>query len=218
MTLNPDHSYDAPVLLISMKLLLLLPLLSLLVLPATAEMERVPDNAPLQPIQLNTPTAKRGTSIMEALKNRQSKREFADRELSLQDLSDVLWAANGINRPDGKRTAPSAMNNQDIRVYICLPTGCYVYDPKKQALLPVSDQDARPDPSAPAVLILVADQNGTWPSIDTGVVSQNISLFCSGVGLATYPRGFMDKNKLKQALKLSNEQTPLLCHPIGYIE
>lgn len=203
-----------------MKSLLLLPLfgLCLLVLSASAEPESAATPAPLKEIRLNSPTAKRGSSVMEALKNRHSTREFAARELSLQDLSDILWAANGINRPDGKRTAPSAMNSQDVRIYICLPQGCYVYDPQNQMMLPVSNQDARPDPSAPAVLILVADTNGTWPSIDIGVVSQNISIFCAGTGIGTYPRGFMDKTVLKQALKLANDQIPLLCHPIGYVE
>ena len=202
-----------------MKSLLLLPFSFLLISAAIAETDKESSRPEAsEPIRLNSPTPKRGVPIMEALEKRQSTRKFADRPLSLQDMSDMLWAANGINRPDGRRTAPSAMNNQGVRVYICLPHGCYTYDPHKQAMIPVSNQDARPDKNAPAVLILVADQPGTWSSINVGIVSQNISLFCSGVGIATYPRGFMDKNQLKQTLQLANEQTPLLCHPVGYME
>lgn len=201
-----------------MKFLVFSSVFCLFVFTAFAESDKISATGKPDVIRLNAPTPKRGASVMESLSNRQSIREFEDRELSLQDMSDLLWAANGINRADGKRTAPSAMNSQDIKVYICLPQGCYVYDPAQQMMMPLSNQDARPDKNAPAVLILVADQNGTWPSIDAGTVSQNISLFCSAIGLATYPRGFMDKNELKKALLLANGQTPLLCHPVGYRE
>ncbi len=174
---------------------------------------------PAETIVLNTPDPTRGKSVMEALSLRQSTREFAETELSLQDLSDLLWAANGINRPEsGKRTAPSAMNRQDIKVYACLPDGCYLYDHKAHALARVSDADARPDKNAPLALILVADANETWSALDAGIVSQNISIFCAGVSLATYPRASMNHGELKNALKLSGSQTLMLCHPIGYFK
>jgi hypothetical protein len=84
----------------------------------------------LKVIKLNSPDKNRGCSVMKALSDRHSDREYADKELSLQDLSDLLWAANGINRPDGKRTAPSALNKQDIDIYVIMKEGAYLYDTK----------------------------------------------------------------------------------------
>ena len=153
---------------------------------------------------------------MKALSDRHSNREYAAKELSLQDLSDLLWAANGINRPEsGKRTAPSAMNHQDIKVYVCTAKGSYLYNHQKHTLVPISSGDSRPA-AAPVCLILVSDTNKEWGAIDAGIVSQNISLFCSGTGLATYPRGSMDKGTLYKALKLTGQQAIMLCHPVGY--
>ena len=170
----------------------------------------------LKAIKLSSPDKNRGSSIMKALSDRHSDREYAAKELSLQDLSDLLWAANGINRPEsGKRTAPSAMNHQDIKVYVCTAKGSYLYNHQKHTLVPISSGDSRPA-AAPVCLILVSDTNKEWGAIDAGIVSQNISLFCSGTGLATYPRGSMDKDTLYKALKLTGQQAIMLCHPVGY--
>ena len=140
---------------------------------------------------------------MKALSDRQSIRSFSEKALSQKDLSDLLWAANGINRQEsGKRTAPSAMNRQDVKIYICTKKASYLYDHKAHAMIPVNDGDVRPaDP---------------WAAIDACIVSKNISLFCSGTGLATYPRASMNKDALAKALKLTSPQTPMLCHPVGY--
>ena len=97
----------------------------------------------MKAVKLNTPDKARGTSVMKALSDRHSDREFAVKELSLQDLSDLLWAANGINRPDGKRTAPSALNKQDIDVYVIMKEGAYLYDAKDNSLQPVAAGDHR---------------------------------------------------------------------------
>ena len=186
--------------------------------------------AELKPIQLKAPNLKRGVSIMEALSKRQATREYAHRKLELQDLSDLLWAAVGINRPEsGKRTAPTALNRQEIDVYVCLPEGAYLYQADKHQLLPVSNEDLRPmvagrqdfAKTAPLCLVIVADleqYNGEilMPAVDAGIVSQNISLFCSGVGLATVPRASMEHDQLKKALKLKESQRPIMNHPVGY--
>lgn len=172
--------------------------------------------ATMKEIPLQQPDLTRGKSILEALALRQSTRAFAERDLSVQDLSELLWAANGINRPEsGKRTAPSAMNRQDIKVYACLKEGSYLYDAKNHKLTPVSADDVRPE-RVPLCLVLVSDENGSYSGIDAGIVSQNISLFCAGVGLATYPRGTMERERLTKALKLEGTQTLQLCHPVGY--
>ncbi|WP_106830662.1 nitroreductase family protein [Parabacteroides pacaensis] len=174
--------------------------------------------AGMEPIKLNQPDKKRGTAVMEALAKRQSTKECSDKMLSLQDLSDLLWAANGINRPEsGKRTAPSAMNRQDVKVYVCTAEGSYLYNHKTHTLEPVSSGDVRPA-KAPVCLVLVTDANETWSAIDAGIVSQNISLFCAGTGIATYPRATMNREELTKALKLTGTQTLMLCHPTGYFK
>lgn len=184
----------------------------------------------LKTIKLNKPNTQRGIPVLTALEQRHSEREFADKKLEMQDLSDLLWAAVGINRPEsGKRTAPTAMNKQEIDVYVCLAEGAYLYDAKQHVLLPVVKGDFRSAVgggqafvnTAPACLVIVADLNKfngevLMPAVDAGIVSQNISLFCSGVGLVTVPRASMDQAKLKTVLKLKEGQRPLMNHPVGY--
>lgn len=119
----------------------------------------------LKAIKLSSPDKNRGSSIMKALSDRHSDREYAAKELSLQDLSDLLWAANGINRPDGKRTAPSALNKQDIDIYVIMKEGAYLYDAKANSLQPIAKGDHRAAvagsqdfvKSAPVSLVLVSD-------------------------------------------------------------
>jgi hypothetical protein len=97
-------------------------------------------------IKLNEPNKKRGLPVMEVLSVRASAREWSDQELSLQDLSDLLWAANGINRPEsGKRTASSAMNAQDVDIYVFRKDGAYLYDASRHALNLVVAGDFRSD-------------------------------------------------------------------------
>lgn len=184
----------------------------------------------LKPVKLNKPNTKRGMSVMTALEKRHSIREYANKKLELQDLSDLCWAAVGVNRPEtGKRTAPTAMNRQEIDVYVCLPEGAYLYDAKAHELKPVAKGDFRPAvaggqdfvKSAPVCLVIVADLekfNGEvlMPAVDAGIVSQNISLFCAGCNLVTVPRASMDQAQLKSALKLREGQRPLMNHPVGY--
>lgn len=179
----------------------------------------------LKPIQLSAPDMNRGTTIMKAFQQRKSERVYAKKDLSVADLSDLLWAANGINRPEsGKRTAPSSMNIQDIEIYVCLADGAYLYNPKKQELTPVAKGDFRRAvggqqdfvEKAPVSLVLVSSKGGVTGAYDAGIVSQNISIFCAGAGLATVPRVSMDQNKLKTALKLTNGQHLMMNHPVGY--
>lgn len=168
-------------------------------------------------VKLNAPDMKRGSIMMEAFAKRQSTKSFANKELSKQDLADLLWAANGVNRSEtGKRTAPSAMNRQDVTVYVCLKDGVYQYKHKTHTLDLISKEDVRQDKGAPVCLVLTSNLDGTYGAIDTGIVSQNISLFCSGAGLATYPRGTMNKDQLKKTLKLNDKEALLLCQPVGY--
>lgn len=186
-------------------------------------------------IRLPKPNLNRNCEVMEAFANRHSTREYAAKALTLTDLSDLLWAANGINRPEeGKRTAPSAMNKQDVDVYVVLPEGTYLYDAKAHQLNLVAEGDHRGAvaggqafvKSAPVSLLLVSDlsrlgdakntHTQLMGAVDAGIVSQNISIFCSAAKLATVPRASMDTAKLKSVLKLTDTQLPLMNHPVGY--
>ena len=186
-------------------------------------------------IRLPKPNLNRNSEVMEAFANRHSTPEYAAKALTLTDLSDLLWAANGINRPEeGKRTAPSAMNKQDVDVYVVLPEATYLYDAKAHQLNLVAEGDHRGAvaggqafvKSAPVSLLLVSDlsrlgdakntHTQLMGAVDAGIVSQNISIFCSAAKLATVPRASMDTAKLKSVLKLTDTQLPLMNHPVGY--
>ncbi|WP_321332279.1 SagB/ThcOx family dehydrogenase [uncultured Bacteroides sp.] len=188
----------------------------------------------LKQIKLPTPNKTKGASIMKAFNDRHSDRTFASDKLSQQDLSDLLWATNGINRPDGKRTAPSCMNFQEVGVYVIFPEGAYRYDEKAHALTLLTEGDYRTAvaggqdfaKTAPLSIVLSADLTrfgGTinegaklMASVDIGIVCQNINLACAGLGLATVPRATMDKNTLKKVLKLKDTDLLLMNNPVGY--
>ena len=188
----------------------------------------------LQEIKLNAPNKERGLATMKALSDRISEREFDSRALSMQDLSDLLWAANGINRPDGRRTAPTASNRQEIDVYAIMPEGAYLYDAQVHSLKPVATGDHRGlvamaqdfAKTAPVCLLIVinleklgdatAERTKLMGSVDAGIVCQNINIFCSAVGLANVPRASMDAAGLQKVLKLSATQLPIMNNPLGY--
>ena len=187
----------------------------------------------LKVIQLNAPDKTRGSAVMKALNDRQSVREYAAESLCPQDLSDLLWASNGINRADGKRTAPSCRNFQEVEVYVILSEGAYLYDVGEHALKPVAAGDYRGAvasgqdfaKTAPLCIVLVADMNKfgntsesskLMAAIDVGIVCQNINVACSGLGLVTVPRGTMDVATLKNVLKLTDMHLVLMNNPVGY--
>ncbi len=167
---------------------------------------------------------------MQAFAQRESLREYSEKALSLQDLSDLLWAANGINRAEtGKLTAPTAQNKQEITLYVFTEKGAYLYDARKNELQPVAEGDFRADlagrqefaAKAPVNLVIVGDfsvfpKERNWAMTDAGYVSQNIYLFCAGNNMATVARGTMDVEKIGQVLKLKPGQQAILNHPVGY--
>jgi SagB-type dehydrogenase family enzyme len=191
--------------------------------------------AELTPVKLNKPQKDRGFSVMKTLSVRASVREWNGKPLEIQDLSDLLWAANGINRPEkSMRTAPSYRDVQDISLYVIMKEGAYLYDPKENVLNPVASGDFRPMAAgaqktvenAAAVLIMVSDltmikekekcDRIKWAAVDAGIVVENVCLFCAGTGLATVPRATMDVEKLRGVLKLKDTQEPIMNNPVGY--
>ena len=188
-----------------------------------------------QTIVLNQPDTNRGLPVMKAFAQRSSQSKFDTTNLKLQDLSDLLWAADGVNRADlGKRTAPSAMNSQDIDIYVVMKAGAYLYDAQKHQLNLVTKGDYRLQVAgrqenfagAPIFCVLVSDisrfKSGSdsaklqLSALDAGIVSQNIGLFCAGTGFATHPRTTMDVPKLKEVLKLKSSQYIMINNLVAY--
>jgi SagB-type dehydrogenase family enzyme len=171
---------------------------------------------------------------MQVLKDRCSTREFSPQKLPVQVLSDLLWAAFGVNRPDsGKRTAPSARNWQEIDIYVATSEGLYLFDAKAHRLQPILPDDIRAMTGgqpfvkdAPVNLVYVADYSKMGDSApedkmlysgaDTGLISQNVYLFCSSEKLATVVRGLIDRPALAKAMKLRPEQKITLAQSVGY--
>lgn len=169
-------------------------------------------------------------TLVEVLKNRRSEREYSKEALSDQVLSNVLWAACGINRPAEKKiTAPSAINAQDVIVFVCRSDGAFRYDALNNTLIKVSSKDLRKDVAAnqafsavaPVSLVLVSDLNkfrsprAELGAMDAGYVSENICLICTAMGLKTVPRATMNKEVLAKELGLIDNQILELNHPIG---
>ena len=183
-------------------------------------------------IKLNAPTKTGGMPIMEAFSKRASASSFDSKELSIQDLSDLLWASNGINRTDGKKTAPSAMNVQDIDIYVFLSSGIYLFDAKENILKQVVKGDqrsvfSRANEQPPALLLLLVSDNSkfgnniddstrfTWGNIDAGIVSQNVAMFCAAKGFKTRPRALMPTG-LDKLIGLKDYQKIVLNMPVSY--
>jgi SagB-type dehydrogenase family enzyme len=186
-------------------------------------------------IALNPPDTNGGLPVMKALKLRASATKYDTAMLKLQDISDLLWAANGVNRPaSGKRTAPSAINAQDIDVYVVMKSGAYLYDAPKHILTLIAEGNHRAscagkqelDGTPPLFCVLVSDISKfsrgvdstrlVWAAEDAGIVSQNISLFCASEGMSTRVRATMDITKLREVLRLKDSQYPVLNHPVSY--
>ena len=186
-----------------------------------------------QNIELPAPQKTGGKSVVEALWNRKSDNEYSSKMLSNQDLSNLLFAAIGQNRENGKLTSPTASNRQEIRVFVFTAEGVSEYLNKENSLKPVVKGDHRAKiagrqdwvNSAPVILLMVADEakfgrsderSKTMMAVDAGIVCENISLFCAGTGLVTRPRASMDTPAVKELLGLDETQTPLLNSPVGY--
>lgn len=187
----------------------------------------------LQTLQLPQPKKEGGMPLMQALNERHSTREFAAEKLSSQALSNLLWAAWGINRSTGQRTAPSANNRQEIDVYVVMADGAWLYDAKGNALKQVVSEDIRPltgsQPfvkDAPVNLVYVADlakakrtnpaDTEFYTGANAGFIAQNVYLFCASEGWATVVRALVDRAALAKALQLRPDQKIAFAQSVGY--
>jgi nitroreductase len=174
-----------------------------------------------------------GKPLIEALQLRRSIREYADRPLAPQILSDLLWSAYGINRPTGDRTAPYWRHVMVMDVYAVMADGTWLYDPKAQALVLHLEDDLRAKTglqdfvaTAPLNLVYVAhgermtdvsaEERRLFASADACFIGQNVYLFCASEGLATVFRGAVDQKALGQAMHLGPDQFVTFAQTVGY--
>lgn len=185
-------------------------------------------------IKLPEPKITGGMPLMEALSVRQSLREFSEKPLPDNVLSDLLWASFGVNRPEsGKRTAPSARNWQEVDIYVAKAEGLYLYNAQENTLEPIIQEDIREyvgrqgfTSEAPVGLIFVVNRDvfgdideeakDFYSAIDTGYISQNTYLYCASKGLATVVLGMVDRDVLAEKMKLNENQRIVVTQPVGY--
>lgn len=184
-------------------------------------------------IPLPPPEREGGLPLMQALAARRSMREFRPDPLPLPTLSNLLWAAWGVNRPGGSRTAPSALDAQEIDLYVALPEGAYLYDAGTHALLCVAASDLRRVTGyqdfvddAALDLVYVADharmamvpvsEREKYAAVAAGAIAQNVYLFAASAGLATVIRGWIDRAAIADALGLAHDQQVLLAQTVGF--
>lgn len=184
-------------------------------------------------IKLPKPQTDGGKPLMQALRARRTMRSFSRRELPQQMLSNLLWAAFGVNRPkSGKRTAPSARNRQEIDIYVATASGLYLFDARAHVLKRIMAEDIRAMTGtqrftqvAPVNLIYVADyakmrgklqDKVFYSATDTGFISQNVYLFAASEGLATVVLGMVNRQELAKKMNLRPDQKVILTQPVGY--
>jgi SagB-type dehydrogenase family enzyme len=201
---------------------------ALTVLAAAGVQAQEPKTVPLPKPQITG-----GKPLMQALNERMTRREFSPEILPQQMLANLLWAAFGVNRPDGRRTAPSASNMQELDVYAVTADGVYLYDAKAHALQLHLKEDLRAATgsqawiaTAPLNLLYVADYSKMGQrteeskrensGTDSGFIAQNVYLFCASEGLATVVRGGIDRPAVEKALKLRPDQHVVLAQTVGY--
>ena len=184
-----------------------------------------------QILELPAPQKTGGMPLMEALSKRVTVRSFDTTDISMQQLSGLLWASFGVSRPDGRRTAPSANNKQEVDIYVLLRNGAYLYDAQNNALVRVSPEDLRSQAAdkqfadAPVQLIFIADLSKRGDNteegkmrmayIDCGCISQNTYLYCASEGLVTGARATVNRDPLVSKLRLTSDQRILLAHSVG---
>ncbi len=187
-----------------------------------------------QDIELPAPKKTGGKPLMECLNERKSTKGFdSSKQLTNQQISNLLWAAWGYNRDD-KRTAPSSRNKQEIDIYVALKSGMYLWDAKSNVLKLIVAKDLRKETGkqpfvedAAVNLVYVCnitrcDTKGDTQKLteatyaNAGFIAQNVYLFCASEGLGTVIRGYVPKDELAKTMKLTNDQLIVLAQSVGY--
>jgi nitroreductase len=217
-----------------MKKLFLAVLMAALIVPVMAQKKNNETTVSSQPeeIKLPMPEIKGGMTLYEALSNRQTKREFSSESLTLQQLSDLLWCAGGVNRDNGKLTSPTARNAQEIDIYVFMEKGVFLYVPKENMLKMVLSDDHRKEISdrskmpaeAPVTLLFYANYEKMdgfdeaarefYGATDAGFVSQNVYLYCAANKLSTVVMGAINRDHLNELIPVDGKA--ILAQPVGY--
>jgi len=173
-------------------------------------------------IRLPEPDKTGKTTLMQALEDRHADREFSDREVDERTLSSVLWAAYGVNRDDGKRTIPTAKDTKDLNIYVFTKNGIWLYDADNNLLKQQSDQDymslfQKQEYMAPVPVVLVyTGSTDDYAAMHAGSSYQNVGLYAAANGMANIVRGFFDREKVTEALKLPKGQRVIVTQAIGW--
>jgi SagB-type dehydrogenase family enzyme len=211
-------------------------ILSVLILSVLATCLVVPSTGsePLEPVPLPPPETSGGMPLMQTLGSRMSTKQFSQQVIPRDQISNLLWAAFGINRPEsGKRTAATAVNCQDIEVYVVLEKAAYVYQADEHRLIPVVNRDVRSLAAtqpyaelAPVNLVYVSDydkmpdrfldKKPIYAAFHAGSISQNVYLYCASAGLGTVVRDSVDRTGLRDALNLRKDQVIVMAQSVGY--
>ena len=201
---------------------------------ATSILDPSRGSEPLAPIHLPPPDTSGGVPLMQALKDRMSTKAFTKQAIPQDQVSNLLWAAFGINRPEsGKRTAATAVNCQDIQIFVVFENAAYVYKAEEHCLIPVVNRDVRSlaatqeyARAAPINLVYVSDQ-GKMPdsfkdkkpiyaAFHAGAISQNVYLYCASAGLGAVVRDSVDRAGLKDVLNLGEDQVIVMVQTVGH--
>ena len=179
-------------------------------------------------VALPAPAKTGGMPLMQALAERKTVRDYKPAELDAATLSEILYAANGVNRPDGKRTIPTAMNKQDLEVYVALPNAAYHYDAKANKLVKIADGDLRAElimnksmaQNAACILVYASDSSKfpndiKYPAIHVGEASQDVYLYAASKGLGTVSLGMYDEKGVRKVFKLDDKMTVILAQAVG---
>ena len=201
---------------------------------ATCLVGALSGSEPLEPIHLPPPETSGGMPLMQALNDRMSTKEFTKQVMERDQISSLLWAAFGINRPEsGKRTVATAVNCQDIEVYVVLEKAAYVYQAKEHRLIPVVNRDVRSLAAtqgyakvAPINLVYVSDyskmadrfkdKKPIYAAFHAGSISQNVYLYCASAGLGAVVRDSVDRAGLRDVLNLREDQVIVMAQSVGY--
>ena len=180
-------------------------------------------------VALPVPARTGGMPLMQALAERKTIRDYKPGELDAASLSEILYAANGVNRPDGKRTIPTAMNKQDLEVYVALPGAAYHYDAKANKLVKIADGDFRSElimrkdlaTNSACILVYASDSSKVpndikYPAIHVGEASQDVYLYCASKGLGTVSLGMYDEKGVRKVFKLDDKMTVILAQAVGF--
>jgi len=177
----------------------------------------------LETQKLPNPAKEGGMPLMQTLNERKTIRRFDNKAVDNQTLSEILWAAYGVNRDNGLRTIPTARNQKDLDVYVFSADGIWLYEAEKHALLPVSDknmlslfatQDFMQD--VPLVLVYAGSRNQDYPVMHAGSAYQNVGLYAASKGMANVVRGYFDKESVNRALELPEDKTVIVSQAIGW--